>query len=182
MFECRASHSDGYELIKIDRLAFDRDQTCRLMMISFVAPSSIAKTVIAAVRSKKASTYFRFRAIEMLLHENGYSIVTTKLPKFDRVHVIMLVRNVNLLFGDIDDQLGKFLLSKKTTTPMLPQWVPIVTKTIREKSGVSMIDSVGIDAYKVEVDDTHIDEIVSVLLQSRKIRINVSKQSDAVPC
>lgn len=179
MFEFMATHSDGHEMIKVDRAAWDSKDRNQLMMMSFVSTASVVKTVIAAVRSKKQSTVFKYGPNRYIpLHDAGYQIAHSRLPKYDQVHVVMQVNNCRVLLGDVREQLGRFLMSKQTTTPMLASWLPTVIDHILEIQAVSAIDSLGIDAYKIEFDDNRLDEIVSKLLRERKIRIHVSKQ----PC
>lgn len=171
MLEAIFRTTDSAEQIRVTQHAHDNGT---LVAMSFVATASIMKAVLAAVRAQKRHQYVRLNHTDVSLSQAGYHIATQRLPRFDMVHAVMLAKDDNLIFGDVREQLGRYLLSPRTTTPMLERWVPVVIEEILQKKAVTMLTCFGFDAYRIEFKDNELDAIVTDLLQRKAITIDVS--------
>lgn len=145
--------------------------TGELMFLSGAVSAGAARATAAAIRSNQGFAIGGKVIGKAGESEHGYKVFLSRLPKYATAHLVAVASTPRLLIGDLDDQLFRFLQSREVTTPILPEWVPKIRMLLKRKALIRHTNGFGCDVSIAEFGTQEVDEIVSKLLASRKVRI-----------
>lgn len=107
-----------------------------------------------------------------------YQIVATQLPDFATWLIGVRIKAREYLFGELLPAVEDYLLSPQFTTPILPEWIPVIGRAMHDRKWFKRLDGFGMVCHRLKCSQEELDDLVSELVRTRKVRIaNVKRRA-----
>ena len=139
-----------------------------ILLLSIVGPETSVKALTAGLRSSVKDQ----QRVEYSVHvdnvhginlgrcDDGYRVYRTKLD-YGLWHVLCLAKRQGFLAVMNDEALWQHLQSDQFTTPLLREWIPWLTRKMKELGVIVELNQSGCQSGLVIAEDETLDELVS---------------------
>lgn len=93
--------------------------------------------------------------------DKGYRVKIARLPAYNQSHMVLRSKRKTLVMGSMEEAVRSYLFSDTIDTPILPEWVPWLTRRLVEERRVGELRCVGCDAWLCNFHSTGVDSLVS---------------------
>ena len=170
--------------VRCDAIAL-HDQ--EILLLSVIGSETGVKALTAGLRSsdsdqKRIEYSVQFGTLNerrLTKSPSGYRVHRTKLA-YGLWHVLCLAKRDGFLPIVNDETVWQMLQGHRFTTPLLREWIPWLSKTLRKKKAIVELMQVGCRAGLMLADGNRLDRVVSEGLRKKHLVIP-SRNSGRVP-
>lgn len=168
---------DVHDVMRVEQYAYanpiDGGSTPHLKAISMVGTDAQIKAVMATIRAgDKSRNYFRLAGKSIRIPEKYLMRHAVINPRYREVNLVIREDSDRVVLGTLEESVESYLLSKSSTTPFLPEWVPYIAHEMQSKNGIRALTSFGCDGWEIgEFDDKELDAIIENGLLRGKLKV-----------